>query len=654
MESRLKILVVDPEKSERDLLQTALGEMGLDPVCLANGQEAAERIEVEKFDGIFLDWNLPGLTGKRLIRRIRNSPSNSKVPLGVLAGKKFTREVAQARQQGVAFLLTKPFDPAGLRLLLEASKSAMEEEQRRYRRTPLTAAIVCEWKEGRAIGQSIDISSTGMLMQLFPCPKPGARVQVSFLIPAFDGEFQLEGTVAREAGKDIVAVQFDDLTLDNLDTLLLFYTGRSEEEMQAAREKLAAAVQTQTPSEPVAEQSPPPAPAITVPVPQPSPPVASTAPAPTSEPAPQLPVAPKADQGPQVNVAAEFSSSAPKAEARPQVNVAAEFSSSVPSAEPVSPVSEVVVPIEFSAPGPESKPVQQTKPAPPVVEEAPPVSPPAPVEAKQEAPATPEPVKTAAPVQPPAEPAAAAQTETPEPAKPAAEKKTDQKKQAVSPAPPPPASVPREAKTTSVPLHSKPKGLVNVLVVGEQEQMRTLIGMMLERRGWRIDIAASESEGLEKLIETGWHLVVVDTEEKRLEGPLFEVLQELNLADEELQVLFITSPSMEESEQSRLEQLGLANLSKPIRLHDLLELISELLIQSGAIKRPLRELDDSGSAENESDGPAESGFEEYKMFVSRDDYYYFDEDYLDEEEKKKKEKEKEKENDNVSGSRGFY
>ena len=193
---------------------------------------------------------------------------------------------------------------------------------------------------------------------------------------------------------------------------------------------------------------------------------------------------------------------------------------------------------------------------------------------------------------------------------------------------------------------------MNVLVIGEQEQMRTLIGMMLERRGWRIDIAASEGEGLEKLIETGWHLVVVDTEEKRLEGPLFEVLQELNLADEELQVLFITPPSMEEPEQSRLEQLGLANLPKPIRLHDLLELISELLMQSGAIRRPLRELDDSESAENESDGPAESGFEEYKMFVSRDDYYYFDEDYLDEEEKKKKEKEKEKENS--SGTRGFY
>ena len=87
MESRLKILVVDPDKSERDLLQTTLGEMGLDPVCLADGREAAERIKVEKFDGIFLDWNLPGLTGKRLIRRIRNSPSNSKVPLGVMAEK---------------------------------------------------------------------------------------------------------------------------------------------------------------------------------------------------------------------------------------------------------------------------------------------------------------------------------------------------------------------------------------------------------------------------------------------------------------------------------------------------------------------------------------------------------------------------------------
>jgi DNA-binding response OmpR family regulator len=135
--------------------------------------------------------------------------------------------------------------------------------------------------------------------------------------------------------------------------------------------------------------------------------------------------------------------------------------------------------------------------------------------------------------------------------------------------------------------------------------------------------------------------VVVDTLSKRAEGPLYEVLRELQRADKTLQVLYVTSKAMEDAEREQLERQGMACLERPVRLHDLLELVSELLLESGTLKRPLRELYDSPVAAAKNTGPSESGFEEYKMFASRDDYVY-DEDYY-EKEKRKKKKKKEKE-----------
>lgn len=524
METRVKVLVVDPEAAERAQIQAVLSQMGMVPVCLASGPEAAERIHREKFDGVFLDWKLPGVNTRELIKQIRRSPSNSQVPLGVLAQKQHTQAVARAREQGIGFLLTKPFDPAGLRLLLKASQAAMQEEHRRYQRTSLTAAVVCEWAQGRSIGQSINISSTGMLLQVEPCPELGTRVHLNFLLPEVAGRFLLDGQVTRVGRNGRVAVRFDDLPMDQLDTLLLLYKQTGRKDAKAVKEKV------------VNQKARAKTPAAVAPFR----PAAKT----KQTPAPAVPRAGKTHRA------------APQAKKVTKVTKAAKGKKAAKAA---------------------------TKPE----------------KAK---------VKY--------------------------------------------SSIEQVTKISARPGRSQPdkaRGVVNVLVVGEDEQMRTLLGVMLERRGWHIELAESESAGLEELTETGWHLVVVDTLPKHAEGPLHEVLQELQKAGKTLQVLYVTPESMEGAERERLERQGMACLARPVRLHDLLELVSDLLLESGALKRPLRELDDSPRAALQGTGPSESGFVEYRMFARREDYCY-DEEYYEEEEKKKKKEEEERR----SSTHNFY
>ena len=56
MAFRPRILVVDDERQMLQLLKELLTQMGAEPCCVDSSREAAEWINREKFDGIFLDW----------------------------------------------------------------------------------------------------------------------------------------------------------------------------------------------------------------------------------------------------------------------------------------------------------------------------------------------------------------------------------------------------------------------------------------------------------------------------------------------------------------------------------------------------------------------------------------------------------------------
>jgi len=147
-----KILVVEDDQAMLHLLGEVLGQMGAEPRLVASSTLAAELIEREKFDGVFLDLLMPELDGLELARRIRRSKSNATVPLVVISASPEPTAMQDSFQAGINFFLHKPVTAQQLGKLLNAARGLMLEERRRYQRAPVALLMRCRWQsEGGAV-----------------------------------------------------------------------------------------------------------------------------------------------------------------------------------------------------------------------------------------------------------------------------------------------------------------------------------------------------------------------------------------------------------------------------------------------------------------------------------------------------------------------
>ena len=59
---------------------------------------------------------------------------------------------------------------------------------------------------------------------------------------------------------------------------------------------------------------------------------------------------------------------------------------------------------------------------------------------------------------------------------------------------------------------------VHVLVVDDDSVITDLVGIHLERQGYSVTVASSAAEGLKKIAEADFHLVITDVEMPELDG----------------------------------------------------------------------------------------------------------------------------------------
>jgi len=230
MPFRPKILVVESDPALGRQIESTLNLMGSEPCCVVAQHDVVSRIETEKFDGAFLDWDNPAVNPEALIRRIRHSKSNARIPVIILSGRATAREVAKGFGAGGTFFLAKPFDMNELGRLLNASRGSMLEEHRRYERVPLSVPTLCEWGQRRgqkfASGRSVNISSTGLLLKLSPLPELGTAVFVELRLPGQQRSLRLKGIAARVGPGDQAAIRFVQVDKQQRELLEIFVAGQ--------------------------------------------------------------------------------------------------------------------------------------------------------------------------------------------------------------------------------------------------------------------------------------------------------------------------------------------------------------------------------------------------------------------------------------------
>ena len=123
---RLKILVVDDEPANRDLLGRALERDGHICIMAASGEEGLAFFTETQPDLVFMDVMMPGIDGFEATRRIRQHQTDQWVPVIFLSALNTPVDIVTGLDAGGDDYLTKPIDLSVLRSKVQTSQRLAE------------------------------------------------------------------------------------------------------------------------------------------------------------------------------------------------------------------------------------------------------------------------------------------------------------------------------------------------------------------------------------------------------------------------------------------------------------------------------------------------------------------------------------------------
>jgi len=118
-----RILIVDDERRNRQLLEVMLQPEGYRLASAASGEEALELVARQRPNLILLDVMMPGMDGYQIAAIIKGNPATSGIPVILLSSLDDSNSRAHGLRAGAEEFLTKPVNRAALcarvRALLE-------------------------------------------------------------------------------------------------------------------------------------------------------------------------------------------------------------------------------------------------------------------------------------------------------------------------------------------------------------------------------------------------------------------------------------------------------------------------------------------------------------------------------------------------------
>lgn len=104
-----RILIVDDNKTNRDLLKQLLSSSGFDLIEASNGEEALKQFENDKPDLILMDERMPVMTGAQAIERIKATTAGKNLPIIVISASAFDEDKKRLLSVGADGFIAKPF-----------------------------------------------------------------------------------------------------------------------------------------------------------------------------------------------------------------------------------------------------------------------------------------------------------------------------------------------------------------------------------------------------------------------------------------------------------------------------------------------------------------------------------------------------------------
>ena len=105
-----RILLVEDNEMNRDMLSRRLQRRGFDVAMAVDGHEGVEKARGGGFDLILMDMSLPGLDGWDVTRQLRADPETRDVPIIALTAHAMAGDREKAIEAGCNDYDTKPVE----------------------------------------------------------------------------------------------------------------------------------------------------------------------------------------------------------------------------------------------------------------------------------------------------------------------------------------------------------------------------------------------------------------------------------------------------------------------------------------------------------------------------------------------------------------
>ena len=129
-----RILVVDDDAANRDVLSRRLRMQGHTVATASSGQNALDLMASTPYDVVLLDIMMPDMDGYEVLGHIKSNDRLQHIPVIMISALSEVQSVVRCIDAGAEDYLTKPFDPVLLRARIGAT---LEKKRGRDRETEL-------------------------------------------------------------------------------------------------------------------------------------------------------------------------------------------------------------------------------------------------------------------------------------------------------------------------------------------------------------------------------------------------------------------------------------------------------------------------------------------------------------------------------------
>jgi CheY-like chemotaxis protein len=122
MTSKTKVLAVDDDEFNLDIMTGYLEEEGFEVITAANGDRALHSLEtIADIELIILDRMMPDMSGIEVLEKIKNIPRLKNIPVIMQTAAAGADKALQGMEAGACAYLTKPYEDTALISIVKAA-----------------------------------------------------------------------------------------------------------------------------------------------------------------------------------------------------------------------------------------------------------------------------------------------------------------------------------------------------------------------------------------------------------------------------------------------------------------------------------------------------------------------------------------------------